>query len=776
MLGKIRKIAFAIMFVGLLGSCAQALEITAPGTTWNDSSTPPPPAVEGVIIHPGATLNVSHSDPNGTITLTTGDSNTIGDVIVNAAKISVDGGDLFSITNANAIPGYRPSLVFQGVNTSQVGGNINAGAFNMNVAGNLLLGEGTKNGSITVFNLNQTAGAISSVSDAVGSIITTDATNMARIGNSNSIYSVNGTFAGGVSFENGATLLGTGTNAITGTNHTINGSGNGVLFDNAIMDLSKGSVWIDNGAPDTVSFMGNSQLILGVTSGAVNKLQAAGNTITGDLSRTLKLDSSYTTHYHNTNPGFSASSMGTTQKIIEGGIAGKSEWTVHSVFGDFGFKYDDAISTGAWLNSYAKTDIDDLEQVVGQLGKTFTDSVISTGMASDVSLVANNMLAGKSAADIATSEAGRFNYAALEAMANGSNTFSWERNNGTFGYGFNDKGLIAAMNGSNLSGVNYVAQDVARDIFTTLHARLDAYRAVLVDLESNTALASPADVLNDRYLNRFWAGGIGSWTNAKERKGYEGYKYNGKGVMLGYDRAWRNAIFGIAGAYIEGDYKDKTAVSHDSKINNYAVNAYMTVNGSTGFYATLSGGWVYSDNDIRERRGGLWTTEDYHTSTWHAEGKFGYDIQPCDNWVVTPSIGANFIYAKGSSHELTAEGVAGSLRSYSSHKNHLVEIPVEVQAEYEMAFSDVTRVSFMANGGYAYNLNDHAIRGMSLTEGLNGVETSKVVGRKLGHGSWKAGVGVKVRHDKWDLGVKYDYYGRDKFNSHRLMGTIGYSF
>ncbi|MCD8139513.1 MAG: autotransporter outer membrane beta-barrel domain-containing protein [Planctomycetaceae bacterium] len=382
--------------------------------------------------------------------------------------------------------------------------------------------------------------------------------------------------------------------------------------------------------------------------------------------------------------------------------------------------------------------------------------------------------------DNATTDASRFNYRMLEALATGNPFFNVTQSSAdgspTILSGVMDTGMISAMTGANQAGVIYTAQDVSRDVSATIASRLEAYRAVVQEIGSDSALGSAADILNDRYLNRIWASGIGSWSDADKRKGFEGYKYNGKGVMLGYDRAFCATIFGISAAYIEGDYEDKSATSHDSKIKNYAVNAYLTYNGSTGFFATLSGGWLYSDNDIRERRAGLWATEDYHTNTWHAEAKLGYDIQPCDNWSISPSVGVNFIQAKANSHELKVEGINGAVRNYSSAKNHLVEIPVEIQAAYEMPLSDVTSLTVMANGGYAYNLNDHAVRGTSSTIGIPGVTPSHIVGRKLGHHSWKAGVGAKLRHDNWDIGVKYDYYGRDKYQNHRVMGTIGYSF
>lgn len=745
MLGKVRSIALAIMMVGVLGACAQAGTIvTSRFDLSNDASW------DGGFVVNGGEFAVHTTSTTDVITLNTGTTEN-GSVYVNGGTITVDNDGTFILNNQNT---RLATLVFRNGN-NQVTGNVAATNYALEVQSNLNLAGRLPGlpGSVTADYFTQSGGTISGEAD---SVIRTTQARAALVTGGNSVFKVDGDFAGGVTFANNAVL--------TGTGNTIKLGSGALNFHNAILDIRTDNIKADN----NVNFAGNSQILLGVTSGYLNQLELTTTTakVTGDLASAVRLDTSFSTFFYG-NGSFSNSYA---NEFIRGEVATPQQWVVHNVFGDFAFSSD---SAGAYLNAYNETNIADASQVRQQLSYSLDERVINYGIASDVSKVAQLMNAGYTSGNFGT-QAGQFNYAALEAMANGNSYFNW---NG--GSGMVDKGLISAMNGSNLSGVNYVAQDVARDIFTSLHSRLDAYRAVAIDIASDTALGSLGsvdDILNDRYLNRIWAGGLGSWTNAKERKGFEGYKYDGKGVMLGYDRAFGAAILGIAGAYVEGDYEDKSASSHDSKIKNYAVNAYMTYNASSGFFATLSGGWVYSDNEIRERRGGYWANEDYHTNTWHAEAKLGYDIQPCDNWSISPSVGVNFIHAKGSAHDLDLEGVAGATRSYSSAKNHLVEIPVEIQAAYQVAISDVTNVTFMANGGYAYNLNDHAVRGTSITNGIPGVEAAHIVGRKLGHSSWKAGVGVQVRHDNWDLGVKYDYYGRDKYRNHRLMGTIGYSF
>ncbi len=757
MLGKIRGFLVAALLVAgswtgvSFGGTIVSESITISdlgGEDWTNMTT-------GIIVNQGYEVNSGSATNVNVGTASVGTTQgTVGNLIFrDGNKLNNTNGATLTFTNVSDIG--QAKMQFEGNGVHTISGDIDASKQGGYLYGFDLIASGSINmdeGNLKVDNFTQNRGSILNTgASGTSSSIETTGTALIR---GNSVYGVNGTFAGGATFSDGATIL--------GTDNTIDVGTNLLNLTSANMDLREGSLDVTG----TIEVTGNSTMTFGaVASGLSNydyKILTADRT-TGNLSTTVALDKSYTTALFN---------QGDQIKTVIDGTVDTQSWLNKNVFGDYLFNGDDS----GLVVTYTSSDITDVATVRNQLAYNWESQLITNGMAADVSKVAQQMVAG-TPSYAKTNSAASFNYAFYGALANNDRTFEITNSTGkTILAGTVDLGMISAYNGANQAGVLYTAQDVSRDVSATISSRLEAYRAVVQQIGSDSALGSAADILNDRYLNRVWASGIGSWSDADKRKGFEGYKYDGKGVMLGYDRAFCATIFGISAAYIEGDYEDKSATSHDSKIKNYALNAYMTYNGSTGFFATVSGGWVYSDNDIRERRAGLWATEDYHTNTWHAEAKLGYDIQPCDNWSISPSVGVNFIHAKANSHDLKVEGINGAVRNYSSAKNHMVEIPVEIQAAYEMPLSDITSLTVMANGGYAYNLNDHAVRGTTSTIGIPGVTPSNIVGRKLGHHSWKAGVGAKLRHDNWDIGVKYDYYGRDKYQNHRVMGTIGYSF
>ncbi len=350
------------------------------------------------------------------------------------------------------------------------------------------------------------------------------------------------------------------------------------------------------------------------------------------------------------------------------------------------------------------------------------------------------------------------------------------------------------------TGPVIVAQDTMRDIATTLHSRLDAYRKVVEycppaavpvqgfalqpGYEGYQAYqpyqpqgygAAILDYDSDRYMNRFWAGGLGSWQSATKRGDFDGWRYDGAGVMLGYDRAAGASILGLSLSYVDGKYKNKMATIHDSKIAQYAANAYITYSASSGFFASLIAGYTLSNNKLNEwiRNAPGAVSENYRTHTLYGGGRLGYDIEFSDKFNISPSVGADFFYSMSSSHNVV--GTGNSLARYEAMKNNAVEIPVDVKAAYEIPMGADMSLSLLANAGYAYNLNDKAVYGHYDNDGADSI-LEYAPGRKPGHHSWKAGAGAKFRMNQWDIGVKYDYLGRSKYHAHRISGQVGFSF
>ncbi len=358
----------------------------------------------------------------------------------------------------------------------------------------------------------------------------------------------------------------------------------------------------------------------------------------------------------------------------------------------------------------------------------------------------------------------------------------------------------------------YIIEDTTRNILTTLNSRLDAYRkvalpaavapaseaagefigaaeaepaaaAVTTTAESDGALGSlvlPTFInYGSRYANRFWAGGFGTWQKAdalrtNTREEYASYKYTGQGALLGYEYAAGAGVFGIAGSAVKGKYEDGYADRHNSEIRQYSAQFYGTYNNSRGFFFTLAGGYTYGSVDIDESNSNIRSLysrlEDYHTHTVNGGFTVGFDFEPTETLVITPSIGGNFFHTRGNSHNIHLDGLT---HRQSELRHNQFEIPLDVQVSKEISFGVNRSLQLSANGGYSYNFNENPFSGEA-TEASGG--RVKVVGRELGRSAWKAGVGARLKMDQWDIGVKYDFLKRSDFDAHRLMGTVGFSF
>ncbi len=686
-----------------------------------------------------------------------GNATTSPTVTVNGGKIITGDGTL-TLNNQAGASGVG-TLAFR--NGADVSGTIRADNFRTEVTGNLNLTGGSR-----IFSdvYQQTGGTVTGVS---GWIETTKNLT-SRISGSETVFNANAKFAGDVEFTNGATLKG-GARTIEGNATRSNTM---TVDDTSLIDLSTSDLNINNFKRLNL----NGTLLIGRTENLqdANKLTISNDTqVAGSLSRILELDSSFNEHYY-------GSDFTGNEVIVKGGDAQswqKEDWSLTNAFGTYNFAYND-MNNSFDMVKFETSDLDDIDEVRDNLNSNWSGNVFSRGFASNIAEVAKASINLPGGAYVTTgSTAGQINFDILEAFAHGNSTFGTDSNTGVSGT--LDRALLSMYNGSNQTGVVQVSVDVSKDIVTTLHSRLDAFRRYLVAIDPATGseVALGNAILEDgRYFNRVWAGVLGSRMNADKRKGFEGYKYKGEGGIIGYDRGFGAAMIGFSAAYIDGDYEDKSSIAHDSDIENYAFDVYGTYNFSNGFYTSLNAGYTRSRNKINELRGDNWAREKYHTDSWRAGFKIGYDVMVSDTFFVSPSIGVDAYYSRSNRHDAAIDGQ--NLVEYGRMKTHGVEIPVDVKLSKDIVLNNCSTVTLMANGGYAYNLHDKGIRGDLRVNGLQGVNVGayRAEGRKLGHHSWNAGAGVRFRYNEWEFAAKYDFNGRKGYTNHRVMGQVGFNF
>lgn len=372
--------------------------------------------------------------------------------------------------------------------------------------------------------------------------------------------------------------------------------------------------------------------------------------------------------------------------------------------------------------------------------------------------------------DSAAEQSYLMNLANLQAFAKGSEAAL-------------DGSLAGMYSGINNSGVVDVAISTAGAVVDHVKMRLRDLNATRLDMGETYCPgdALPSFVLDSDYAGRIWFGGFGMLENAGTREEMPGYRYEPGGFIGGYDYAVDTFGFGLVYAYAKGDFADKTALRHDSKIASHTVGAHASYFDPSGFYISGMAGYGYSSNDIAELRsdasvtgGRSWNRAEYNGHTLHGALEIGYEFRDCSGFTITPTLGLTYIYSEATDHdERLGDALAGRIRGV---KNSATYVPVRVEAGYEICTGAESRLKLTANAGYAYRFDGDGIEGTFDLAGFSNAITHRVAGREAGHHSFNLGAGARFHTERFDIGVKYDYYGMADYSAHRLMATAGFSF
>ena len=163
--------------------------------------------------------------------------------------------------------------------------------------------------------------------------------------------------------------------------------------------------------------------------------------------------------------------------------------------------------------------------------------------------------------------------------------------------------------------------------------------------------------------------------------------------------------------------------------------------------------------------------------TWHIGTQLGYDFKPVENFVLTPSIGLTWIKSKSDGHTRTQNGATQAY--YGGTNLDSLLLPIEIAARYNIDFSNCSRLMIEGNIGYSYNFkNDSADAGITLAGITNGGNRMYIrgLGREQERHTFNVGAGLRYTFNRFDIGVKYDYYLQSDADAHRVMGTVGVSF
>lgn len=298
------------------------------------------------------------------------------------------------------------------------------------------------------------------------------------------------------------------------------------------------------------------------------------------------------------------------------------------------------------------------------------------------------------------------------------------------------------------------------------------------------------------FVNRVWASPFHNYVKQKDRDLDSGYEYKMTGVSVGYDFISGPFSAGASFTYSRGDY-DWNDADNDNKINNYGASLYAQYYTSSGFFASIDGGYNYGDNEwnrnLRALNGtfdfgndagayrlNAWERGDNHTSSYWVGGLLGYDFKTCSGFTLTPTVGLYWNHAQSSAYQTRVDGDSSGrhLAGYDKFKRKSLLLPVEISASYDRQISDCSKISLNINTGYTYNFKNDGAKGQ--VESWGDVDVSRymseIEGIRSGQNRWHAGVGAQYNYKNLDFGLNYRYEGAKKYQSHNVSANVGVRF
>lgn len=304
---------------------------------------------------------------------------------------------------------------------------------------------------------------------------------------------------------------------------------------------------------------------------------------------------------------------------------------------------------------------------------------------------------------------------------------------------------------------------------------------------SGEALASIFNPKNQTSEERLWIGGIGLSEELRDSSdGMPGYKFSGGGILTGYDHTVGAVSLGGAIGYSGGTFKDKTALSDNSKIDSYAANLYATYNPGGNLRAVAMAGYARSDVKLRKRRAGMAGNV---VTEGMEEGKFGMDSYSLGARVgyetkfkdiVTLGVTGGVQYQHSRSGEFdsvfwSATGAGDSVMRVGQMRTNSLSLPIDITADYVVRSTCDSSLTVSGNVGYGFEFSNRGAHGIALFDGLggSGVDFSA---RAPGRNSANVGAGVAYENDRLDLTAKYDLYVKSDYTAHQVTGNMGLKF
>ncbi|MDR0572152.1 MAG: autotransporter outer membrane beta-barrel domain-containing protein [Rickettsiales bacterium] len=302
-------------------------------------------------------------------------------------------------------------------------------------------------------------------------------------------------------------------------------------------------------------------------------------------------------------------------------------------------------------------------------------------------------------------------------------------------------------------------------------------------LHTNSIYA-PSSGSGDNY-NEVWISGFGSWVNQSDVGGIFGYKYNPRGIIVGYDRtveSGQGLTLGVNVAFSTGTI-DNNDDQSEVDVRTVSFGAYGSYEFKNRMFIDGTIGFGFTDNDFESNQviglGGI-KSASFKSNSFQLGFDLGYNAKVSENVSILPSVGINYVHIGQKSfsekidRDLNPEPLILA-NWYEDTNIDSIEIPVTVrlQGNFKTAGGAVITPELKIGGVFLANSPNRDIR-MGFV-GSN--ESTTIRGIDSGKSRFVAGAGINAEvNDSLSIFAKYDFETRSSYKAHSVQLGIGFSF
>lgn len=257
-----------------------------------------------------------------------------------------------------------------------------------------------------------------------------------------------------------------------------------------------------------------------------------------------------------------------------------------------------------------------------------------------------------------------------------------------------------------------------------------------------------------------------------------GYKYDPKGLALGYDFEWipDELTAGAAFSYTTGNVKTLSGegiYAHDD-VDNFLASFYGKYQPSL-FYANWNVGAGYFKNKTKFKSAEVDTYGKYDNQAIFANGELGYNLGCAlsgECFVLEPYIGAEYTHLIAQGYNEKGVGA----RHFDRATWDVFETPIGVRTSYDFCMEDFI-LTPTADIAYAYNFGNTNIRTNAAFMG-NRNDIWQVASDSDSRHSVRGLLAMKVNHQNlpFALNVGYAIDWRSDYKDQQIYATIRWDF